>query len=816
MFLDDKKEEICRAYQSIVQEFPFVFQRVERAAEKCSPSEALALRYFYTAMPLSDMVNYEGEIFLDFARQGVYLWENMEGVSKLPQDIFLNYVLHYRVNEEEIRPCRQEFWSEIKDRIKGKTTLEAALEINYWCAQEVTYQSGDDRTLSARAVYERGYGRCGEESVFYVNALRSAGIPARQVYVPRWSHCDDNHAWVEFWCQGKWYFAGACEPFMVPDKGWFTNAASRAMLVHSRVFGENRQPEEDGGKEGMVQSFDQLERYAKTRKITVWVKDQQGDPVKDARVKFQILNMAEYHTCAEFPSDKDGKVSFVTGLGSIFLYVNYKDLHGEETADVDKKDSFTVVLGKRDRETDWKEVDMIAPKDACIHPDISTREQVEEGKKKAARADMIRKEKKDGWENREIRNFLAADQQTAFLRKAMVDNLSQKDLTDAKQDVLEEHLAWGIAYKDKMAPELYVPYILNPRIENEILGTYREEISKAFTSQEISGYRQDPKALWAAIDSRIQEFPDRERKSVDTMPGACIKYGVGSRRSKEILFVAAARTFGICARYNTSYHTIEYWKEDKFVPVFSEEERTAVLILENREGIHWKYFQNWSLGRQKDGEYESLDLRGATFKETLKLDLPEGRYRLVTADRLPNGNVFALQKEFYLAKGQERREELRLRKADLEDMLESLELPEFFLKDRQGQTISSCKLTQGGKHVFLWLEVGHEPTEHILNEMLEQEEAFREYEDRICFIVPDKEALENPTLMETRTRFPGIALYYDSFKENVEQLGRRVYVDHEKLPLVIVTKGKDEAIYGASGYHVGMGNMLLRLMGKEV
>ena len=50
----------------------------------------------------------------------------------------------------------------------------------------------------------------------------------------------------------------------------------------------------------------------------------------------------------------------------------------------------------------------------------------------------------------------------------------------------------------------------------------------------------------------------------------------------------------------------------------------------------------------------------------------------------------------------------------------------------------------------------------------------------------------------------------------MELLGRRVYVDHEKLPLIIVTKGENQAIYGTSGYNVGTGSMLLRLMGEEV
>ena len=38
----------------------------------------------------------------------------------------------------------------------------------------------------------------------------------RQGYTPRWAHTDDNHAWVEAWVNGKWYFLGACEPEPVP------------------------------------------------------------------------------------------------------------------------------------------------------------------------------------------------------------------------------------------------------------------------------------------------------------------------------------------------------------------------------------------------------------------------------------------------------------------------------------------------------------------------------------------------------------------------------------------------------------------------
>ena len=60
--------------------------------------------------------------------------------------------------------------------------------------------------------------------------------------------------------------------------------------------------------------------------------------------------------------------------------------------------------------------------------------------------------------------------------------------------------------------------------------------------------------------------------------------------------------------------------------------------------------------------------------------------------------------------------------------------------------------------------------------------------------------------------FPEIQVYYDYFADHIELLGRRMYVDHEKLPLIIVTSGKMNGIFATSGYNVGTGDMLLRLM----
>ncbi len=828
IFLKENRERIEKNYLEQTKSLPRVFAPIDEKIQKCTEEVALACKYLYAFMPYSDIGNYPFEVFLDYAENGVQLWKENPQIADMPEDIFLNYVLFHRVNEEEIAPCRTFFRTEIGTRIQGMNFREAALEVNYWCAEEATYHCTDDRTLSALAVYRRGNGRCGEESVFTVNALRSVGVPARQVYAPKWSHCDDNHAWVEIWCDGKWYFLGACEPEEILNKGWFTNASSRAMMIHSRIFDTKIPEGEVIGRDGMVTMLNELKRYAVTKEITVSVKDDQGLPVEGAEVSFEVLNYSEYAPIAEKETDENGRAVLTTGLGSLHISVraccNEEWLHAEKAMNTETEDSCEICLrhqtaGENAGYEKWTAADMFAPHDAPVNTDMPDPEQKERGNKRLAAANAHREQKVRNWRNPECERFLQKEVNriekavAASYREDLLNVLTEKDRTDCLSDVLEEHLDLAIPYHGMMNRDTFVSYVLNPRVDDEVLQKYRREIKNKFSRDEKQELRNDPSQIWKLVEKAVVSRPEKERSSVITTPAGCLNTCTGSFLSKKILFVAMARTLGVPARLNPHDRSMEYMENGKFVPVLAKTEKNSTLILKSGEDTQWKYFQNWSIAKLENGRYVSLKLGTEAFEnQHMNLPLESGKYRILTSNRLPNGNMFANEYHFEIQPGETKEIDLVLREADLEDMLENISMPEFTLRKEDGSTVKASELTADGKHILAFLEEEKEPTEHILNEMMEQEEAFAGYAEKIIFVVRSKDALETPTLSKALKKLKNVQIYYDDFSEIINTLGRRMYVDPDKLPLIIVTNGSLNGIYATSGYNVGTGDMLLRLM----
>ena len=860
---------------------------VERAGEEGRSQEAEALKCLYASMPLSDALDYPVELFEAYARHGVFLWEKGPFAGKVPEKTFAGYVLHHRVNNEDLTDHRRFFYGELKEQIAGMNMHDALLKVNYWLASQATYRATDGRTASPLCVYHSAYGRCGEESTFGVSVLRSLGIPARQVYVPLWSHCDDNHAWVEAWADGKWVFLGACEPEEVVNKGWFTGASSRAMLVHSRWLLPTEPDDEDLGQAGsklqvmpmkdMSHVLNHLGRYALTTEAAVEIVDEEGNPQGDVAVHFEVMNGACFGEIATVRTDKAGRCSLRTGLGTMHVTAAKDELYGECLIDTKEGKVCRIVLKTPEEKLEtWEEMVIAAPADSPVNRVVLTEEQKCRGKERLAESASLRKDKESRFYNeelagqaaaaleaeieaenagpgkdadtgnaaerkekcidimkkacgnqKEIADFLtrpAAGRYPARWKLALLGSLREKDYRDITADILEDNCVETAVYCGTWAEEVLVPYVLRPRVWNEMIRPFRKSI-RTWLEQEsgrqggnlAEEIRRDPVQAWKLVKESIVSEKKAEYGSLVTSAEAALESGFGSEITREVVCVQMLRTLGIPARLDPVEGMPEVWVQEpgtqgRFVPM-EHEERTCEVILRKQGDVEWNYFGNWTMARFEDGRYHTLMLGwGEEGKISGPVPVFPGKYRVLTANRLPNGNIFAKQYFFQLAEGEKKEIVLEQMEAELSDMLVANDIADFALRTEDGTEHRISELVQKREGLFVWLGEDEEPTEHILNEIYERREEYAALENGIYFIAQRPAIRQNPACGRVLEALPEIRLFLDDFGADMEAVARRMYLEPGKLPLAVIVNRSMNCIYGVAGYNVGTGDMILKLL----
>lgn len=854
MFTKEFLEEIQPAFEAQMKRLPNWEKEIRQVLETCTAQEAEAMKCLYASMPVSDGADYSPELFLTYAKHGVYLWEEGPFAGKVPEKIFAGYVLHHRVNNEDITDHRNFFFEQLRDKIQGMNMKEAILTINYWCAAEATYRTTDGRTASASSVYRSAYGRCGEESTFTVSVLRSLGIPARQVYVPLWSHCDDNHAWVEAWCDGEWKFLGACEPEEILNKGWFTNASSRAMMVHSRWLVPAEPGDDIVGKRGMSQVLNQLRRYAHTVNLEITVLSEDGMPVPEAILHFEVLNYAAFGEIATVKTGEDGKRVLETGMGSVHVTA-YKDgAYGEMLVDTRKDNRCVIRLNNEKAENDvWEEMILFAPKDAPINRCFQSAEELQLGRDKMAASVAKRQEKEKNFFDEELANqavkgfaetqqkrlieimkmakgnqkevadFLMMDTNGQWPEEwkfEILDSLREKDYVDITAEILKENCEQSAPYAGTVEKEIFRDYVICPRVNNEMICSFRTFINSYLKEEEKTAIKENPGLVWKMMEERLIADDDLEYGNLITSAKGALETGYGSKLTRRVVSVQILRTLGIPSRLNPADDILEVWKDGEFLSLEKVEDfsaqRTAAIVLKEQEGMVWTYFQNWSLAKFEEDGYKTLQLCDESGEVIQgEIALFPGKYKILTSNRLPNGNIFAKKMVFELKDGEKKEISLELMEAQLSDMLEDNDITDFQMTKEDGTKCAVSQLVKDKKGLFIWLEESQEPTEHILNEIYQRKEAFENLPANLYFVIRNPKVKENVTVQRTLSGVSNVQFLYDDFGDDMSVLARRMYLEPGKLPLIVIVDESMTGIYGVAGYNVGTADMILKLLNMQ-
>lgn len=651
-----------------------------------------ALEFLYAYMPLSDLADYNGDFFLSNADIALRTRKESSWGKDIPDNIFLHYVLPVRVNNENLDSFRIKYYDEINRRIRGLDASSAALEINHWCHEKVTYQPSDIRTSGPISTILSARGRCGEESTFTVAALRTAGLPSRQVYTPRWAHTDDNHAWVEVWINGNWYYMGACEPESVLDRGWFTEPARRAMLIHTKSFGAYYGNENATSLYRNYSDINNLSKYAVTKNIYIKVLDSNNKPVRDASVEYQLYNYAEFYPLAVVQTDEYGISHFETGLGDLIIWARKGDDFNFTRITVSDIDTLTLSLNPTPWGNDHLDLDLGVP--AVRKPYDGPSEQlIAENNIRINRENQIRQQYVDTWikpgdavalakttgadstlmkdiisrsmgNYRNICGFLInAPGEDEKLAVKILTLIADKDIRDIKQEVLSDHLYNAVRYQkdlDDYDPAFYSNWVLNPRIANEIIVPWRKYFLDVLGLEFRKEAIQDPSKIISYLNDRIIiDDSDNYYKTPITPPGVN-ELRVSDRSSRDICFVAICRSLGIPSRLEPGTNVPQYYFKKRWNDVYFKseikvtEEKGYLRFISSDKNPVPEYYIHFTIARFEGGRYNTLEYdfnkKITEFKDELAL-IP-GHYMLVTGNRISDSMILSSISFFNLAENE--------------------------------------------------------------------------------------------------------------------------------------------------------------------
>lgn len=814
--------------------------------------EKEALEFLYAYMPLSDLADYDGQYFLNQVRGAFKTREQFDWGPKIPDELFRHFVLVYRVNTENLDEARDVFFDELKDRVKEMSMEEAVLEVNHWCHEKITYRATDRRTSGPLDLMKTSWGRCGEQSTFTVMALRSVGIPARQCYTPRWVHSDNNHAWVEAWVDGQWRYIGASEPEPELDVAWFTGPAKRAMMVHTNVFGKYNGPEDKTSEKELYSIINVLDTYADTRRFTVQVVDSATQqPVEGAKVIFQVYNYAEFSPIASIETDNDGMVSLKTNReGDIFVWVSkdnefaYKKVEASELSNV-------LVLGTQLPTVGEEVFTMHVPSEKKVKE--LSQEKISANAVRLAYEDSIRNDYMATFISEDIARKLAKDkgldadkvwsilslsqgnwQDVATFITDNKDNellidylqsLRDKDLRDTPREYLQHHLENGakVGIKQGTPNSMYAQYIYSPRIAFELIRPWRTYLQEQFTAEQIKDFQDNPSKLVDYVKDNIIITDTENYYNCPVSPRGVFELKLADPYSRNVFFVAMARSMGIASRVNVATARPEYydgqWKEVLFEALAEELPKGQVRFIDDKSNlVRPTYSNHYTIGRFDKNAYTTLNYRDDETLKTLpgSISVDEGDYRMVIGSRANDGSVTVTVRYFDVDKGETIQEQVSLPQPEgLIQVLGTIDPNTIIELDSGLKTTVKEQMFEKGV-VLVFADPDKEPTKHILQEMPEVTKELDQWGGGIVFIVPDDKVSSAFDASAFKGLPKNTTWATDKNRVILNTAVEALQLDFtNNFPLVLYLNTNGGIIYSNVGYTIGIGEKIIKTIKQE-
>lgn len=610
-------------------------------------------------------------------------------------NMFLHYVLPHRVTQEASQPWRAAFYEHLAPLVKGLDNMtDAALAVNRWCAQRTRFVQTEFRDQSPLDTLKCGYGRCEELMCITICALRSVGIPARPCSTPWWVVNDNNHAWVEVWADGDWYYLGGCEGTDALNRTWFRGTTKRAGAVVSTMFGAPDPGFETGervyrtlNKSALINS---TAVYSATCRFDISVKDGDGNSVSECPVAVSVFNYGGLRPLIGNRTDATGRITIYTGMGEFFLSAGNDEGRAFTIAKALPEEVVTLELTLDNTAIPDPSFWLRYPTTAEADRMAALRENKAQERKVKNKLELrdphpLKVYEKGSDEKMEARIEAMPDPEAlrAILKDAganwpqlvkaleilpeahyptmleFLKRTSHLDRVELTTGMILDHVTFAEKYRAPgTSDETYYDHVLKPVIYLEHIDVWRSALSDHFGDYIGETREATVLAINEWIAGNIQRIESKDRLAPFMNPGQVLRSGWATDTEAAILAVGALRSLGIPARKTPHRAMAEYLLDENWVsfdplsPKDSDENKEGEVVADEpeqadaymrlkltKDGKPATDFKGFAVSDFRGGAWYPLrNVASSVEGDEIVLTVPSGEYLITAGVRNANGD----------------------------------------------------------------------------------------------------------------------------------------------------------------------------------
>ena len=748
-------------------------------------AEREALQFLYAYMPISDVTDVDGQIYLDAVRTAFAARQEMPWGKDIPEREFRHFVLPVSVNNEDIDSARTVFYKELKARVSNMTLRDAILEINHWCHEKVVYQPSDPRTSSPLATVT-------------VTPHPMRDLSTQMTQRGRMTtdkkglrHC--MHTIINI--TDNYAPTSRIDVSVVDGDGNPAEGATVEYKVYNyaELFTVARKTADSEGKSFLT---------AGNGDMVIWAS-------RDGHFGYRQVS---------FGKDKSVTIKLDRTAGESHP-VNMDIVPPAEHPNMPK------VTDEQREENDAR----LAEEDKIREAYISTFMTAEAAGDLADELGIDKEQftgyivkSRGNWQT--IADFLRdTPQDKRQTAMQLLATLEDKDLRDVSIEVLDDNL-YNTPQVDCYN---WAGTVLRPRIEYEMLTPYKGYFAGHVPADLAKSFAADPQTLVEWCRDSI-EICDEWNPAGDVIsPIGVWRSHRSDWFSREIFFVAMARAMGVPAWKDPVTGKIQYMHGEKTIDAdfASGEQKTSklgTLRLKYNGPARLKnpkYYTHFTISRIDGGRPVLLNYdEGSTWADTFKDGTPldEGHYLLTTGTRLANGTVLANMTFFDIREGETTTTELTIRNDDSEVQVIGNFDSESKFETADGQGTASVLATTGrGYYVVAVLGAKEEPTNHFLKDLEKVSKEFEQWGRQMVFVFPSDKNYSNYNAGE----FPGLPSTITYGIDIDNGIANKILDGMElkrpgALPLVIIADTFNRVVFVSQGYNIGTAERMLDVIHK--